>query len=79
MTLKEFSKKYEVKYGVVYAASYLVKPISTMQRDRDFPEEELYRQVTKELHRRAVKYTELAKDCRSAYQRIRQNHAKYKA
>ena len=52
MTLKEFSDKYCVDYNTVFKASCNVKPVSTLQRDKDFPEEELYKQVNKELNNR---------------------------
>lgn len=45
MTLKEFSRKYDVPYHIVYTASYKVQPESTWFKDKDYPEKELREQV----------------------------------
>lgn len=45
MTIKEFVSKYNVPYSVVWQATCNVKPVSTLMRDRDYPEKELYKAV----------------------------------
>lgn len=61
MTLKEFSEKYDVPYYLVYEASYRVRPISSMIRDRDFDEECLFRETVKLIERRIMKYEKMMK------------------
>ena len=56
MTLKEFSIKYEVPYNLVYDSSYGVKPVSTLRRDRDFPEKDLYQSVVQNINRRIKRH-----------------------
>lgn len=41
MTLKDFSRKYDIPYGVVYAASYKVQPVCGDVYEREYPEKEL--------------------------------------
>lgn len=55
MTIKEFSNKYKVPYHLAYAASYKVKPVWTMTRDRDYDEKELYKAVHFLLEERVKK------------------------
>jgi len=45
MTIVEFSNKYDVPYHIVYEATYKVPAVSTMQKDREYPEDDLYREV----------------------------------
>ena len=52
MTIRQFSDKYGVPYPLAYGASYQVKPIATMTRDRDYPESEMYAAVEQLLTRR---------------------------
>ena len=61
MTIKEFAAKYCIPYHVAYKASFTVKPIATIFRDRDFKEDELYRETRKYIRRRLT-------DIRSEYQ-----------
>ena len=49
MTLKEFSRKYNVPYHIVYEASYAVHPISTDRYDREYPEEGIRKEVANRL------------------------------
>lgn len=41
MTLKDFSKKYNIPYSIVYAASYKVQPVVCDVYEREYPEREL--------------------------------------
>ena len=52
MTIKEFAVKYMLQYHVAYKASFMVKPIATMNRDRDYDEKELHDATVKYLKRR---------------------------
>jgi len=42
VTIKAFAEKYKITYCQAYELSYGVEPVSTMVRDKDFPEEELF-------------------------------------
>ena len=55
MTCKEFANKYDIPYHIAYAATYKVKPVSSMIRDRDYPEKELLNAVRKMLEQRIRK------------------------
>ena len=55
MTCKEFSIKYNIPYHIAYAATYKVKPVSSMLRDRDYPEDALLDAVRKMLQQRIKK------------------------
>ena len=41
MTIKEFSRKYNIPYYLAYKASYNFTPVSTYRRDREYSEEEM--------------------------------------
>ena len=41
MTLKDFSRKYDIPYSIVYAASYKVHPVYGEVYEREYPESEL--------------------------------------
>ena len=56
MTLKEFSRKYDVPYHFVYETSYRVQPISTERMDREYPEKELYNEVLKVIDEKIAKH-----------------------
>lgn len=60
MTLKEFALKYNVPYHVVYEASYKVPTVSTMRKDREYPEKELFLQVRRLVNARLKHHRELA-------------------
>ena len=61
MTLKGFSIKYGVPYNIVYESSYKVKSVPTLQRDRDYPEHDLYIAVGEVLMKRIERHSEIAK------------------
>lgn len=52
MTIKEFAKKYDISYNLAYNASYLVQPISSAIRERDFPEDEMRKALSGQLRKR---------------------------
>ena len=52
MTIKGFANKYGIPYSIAYQASFEVHPVSTMIRDRDYPEGDLYRATKKLLAKR---------------------------
>lgn len=52
MTLKEFAKKYDIPYNVVYSATYNVRPLSTWMHDRDYPEQALHDEIISILQKR---------------------------
>ena len=49
MTLKEFEKKYDIPYNVIYAATYRVHCTATLHSDRDYPEKELMDAIIQNL------------------------------
>lgn len=59
MTLKEFSRAYNVPYHIVYESSYKVTPQSTWLRDRDYPEHEVYNAVIDTIRKRIAKHRNL--------------------
>jgi hypothetical protein len=61
MTLKEFAQKYDVPYHVVYEASYKVPAISTMRKDREYPEKELFLEVRRVVTNRISRHRDLAR------------------
>ena len=60
MTLKEFSRKYQVPYHIVYEASYKVPAISTMRKDREFPEKQLFVEVMSAVNNKIRKHRDMA-------------------
>ena len=47
MTIKEFSDKYQIPYNIAFKASYVVKPVETFRRDKEYNEQELYDESVK--------------------------------
>ena len=76
MTIKEFANKYGIPYHVAYEATYRVKPISTMQRDRDFPEDELFKAASDLIEARINKHTKLVSQANKAYISLHSTRAK---
>ena len=66
MTIKEFSDKYDVPYYLAYEASYKVQPTGSMQRDKDFPEDQLFDETVKLIHRRYEKHRQQMNVCMRA-------------
>ena len=62
MTLKEFARKYEIPYSLVWQASYDVQPAASMHRNKDFSEKELYRSVMHILSMRMLEKSRQAGD-----------------
>ena len=54
MTIKEFAKVYEIPYSLAWQASYDVRPTSTLERNKDFSERELYESTMHILSQRAL-------------------------
>ena len=70
MTIKEFSEKYNIPYNMAYNASYGVKPVSTVLRDRDYPEEELKKVLIYQLHWRITGLKEKQKKATQILKRL---------
>ena len=47
MTIKEFSDKYQIPYNIAFKASYVVHPVETFRRDKEYNEQELYNESVK--------------------------------
>jgi len=52
MTMKEFARKYDIPYPVVYKASFRVHPVSSVKREKDYPEEDLLRETERFANQR---------------------------
>ena len=52
MTIKEFAVKYTLPYHVAYKASFHVKPVESIVRDRDYDEKELCNEIIRYCKRR---------------------------
>ena len=59
MTIKEFADKYGIPYSIVYEATYKVPYISTMRKDREYPERELYKDTNRIITQRLEKHRKL--------------------
>lgn len=59
MTIREFSDKYRVPYSIVYESTYKVPSISTMRKDREYPEQELFTEVNRIITKRLEKHSKL--------------------
>ena len=58
MTIKQFMKKYGVPYNIVYNATYKVHPLDYALKEREYNEQELYREVEDSLLARIRKHKE---------------------
>lgn len=66
MTCKEFADKYNIPYHIAYAATYKVKPVSSMIRDRDYPEDDMREAVIRMLEQRIIKNKAILEEQRKA-------------
>lgn len=71
MTLKEFANKYQIPYNVVYEASYKVQPISTVRRDRDFPEKQLFIETRCVIKNKIDRHRDIARKQAEMLDRLR--------
>ena len=70
MTKKDFARKYELSYGIVYEASYDIKPVATLTRDFDYNEEQLFSAVCDMMTRRIAKHRKKAEQYAATVDRI---------
>ena len=70
MTCKEFATKYNIPYHIAYAATYMVKPVSSMLRDRDYPEDAMLDAVRKMLQQRIKKNKAILEEQVNALNRL---------
>ena len=70
MTLKEFSKKYDIPYPIVYQSSWRVKSDSPWLHDRDYPEEGLKQAVNELTDARIAKYSEMLENQKKIKERL---------
>lgn len=52
MTINEFAAKYSVPYHVAYKASFRVRPVATLNRERDYDEQELHTETGRYIRQR---------------------------
>ena len=60
MTIREFADKYDIPYHIVYESTYKVQTVSTMRKDREYPEKELFTEVRSLVNERLKYHRELA-------------------
>ena len=76
MTIKEFAEKYHVPYHIVYEATYKVQAISTMRRDREYPEGELFEATSDLIEDRANKHAKFLSQANSMFINLHSARAK---
>ena len=76
MTIKEFANKYGIPYHIAYEATYRVKTISTMRRDREYPEDELFNAASDLIEARINKHTKLVSQANKAFISLHSTRAK---
>lgn len=74
MTLREFSDKYKIPYHIVYEASYKVPVVSTLRKDREYPERPLYREVENIVNERINRHRDLLKKQEEIMDKLRSVH-----
>ena len=57
MTVKEFSKKYDLDYGIVYNATWLIKSQTNSLRYKEYDEDEL-RQAVRKIQEKKIQRME---------------------
>ena len=56
MTIREFSDKYGIPYGIAYEATYKVPSYSTLQKDREYPEDQMFAEAERIISARMKKH-----------------------
>lgn len=70
MTIKQIGEKYDVPYNIVYLATYGVKIVDTIRRERVYPEADVVRNLKTVLQEKIEKYTRKAVECEEILRRI---------
>ena len=76
MTIREFADKYHVPYHIVYEATYKVQAISTMRRDREYIEKELFDATSDLIEDRANKHAKLLSQANRMFINLHSTRAK---
>lgn len=76
MTIREFADKYNVPYHIIYEATYNVTAISTMRKDREYPEDELFNAASDLIEERINKHTKLMSQANRFYINLHSTRAK---
>lgn len=71
MTIKEFAEKYKVPYHLVYESTYKVPSYSTIRKDREYPEDGLFRETERIIEARMNRHKELYQQARKAFMNLR--------
>jgi hypothetical protein len=71
MTIKEFAEKYDVPYHLVYESTYKVPSYSTIRKDREYPEDGLFRETERIIEARMNRHKELYQQARKAFMNLR--------
>ena len=70
MTIKEIADKYGVSYNIAYQATYGVKPVSGMIRDREYQEEPVVENIKVIILERIKKHLEKARELNDILERV---------
>ena len=60
MTLKEFSLKYDIPYGIVYESSCKLSSYATLRRDREYDEDDIRQAVLRLVKGRIKRHRDIA-------------------
>ena len=71
MTIKAFAKKYGVTDYYAVLASKNVKPVATLERDRDYPERAMYISLLNVLAKKTNQARKTAFELEKTYKRVR--------
>lgn len=76
MTIREFADKYHIPYHIVYEATYKVHAVSTMRRDRDFLEDDLFKAADELIQERVNKHAKLMSQANTHFINLHSTRAK---
>ena len=67
MTIKEFADKYNVPYHLVYESTYKVPSYSTIRKEREYPEDGLFRETERIIEARLEKHGKMYRQALDAF------------
>ena len=70
MTIKEIAEKYGVTYNVAYQGTYGVKPISTIYREREYPEKTVVKNIVFILNNRITRHKEKTRELETTLAKV---------
>lgn len=76
MTITGFAKKYNVPISYATLASHSVKPVATLERDKDFPEHDMWISLLNVITRKMKRAETNFKYHQVMYRRVRNTYGK---